>query len=206
MTRLEPSRRRFIASVGGITFVSLAGCSTRETDPSTTNSPTPTPPPNTEDQSGTGMESTPEEVAGAGTSQTSIRMITDNKGSYFDPKGILIEAGTTVRFENASGSHATTAYHPENDDKPLRIPEEATAWDSGIYTDPGETYEHTFDEVGVYDYYCPPHEMLGMVGRIIVGEPRDGPGTTAVNDLPPAAADTIPKIDAILDDQVVTGP
>lgn len=133
-------------------------------------------------------------------------MITDNKGSYFDPKGILIEAGTTVRFENVSGSHATTAYHPENDDKPLRIPEAATAWDSGIYTDSGETYEHTFDEEGVYDYYCPPHEMLGMVGRIIVGEPRDGPGTMPVEDLPPAATESIPSIDTLLDDQIVTGP
>lgn len=35
----------------------------------------------------------------------------------------------------------------------------------------------TFSVTGVYDYFCKPHEMAGMVGRIVVGEPGDGPGT-----------------------------
>ena len=28
---------------------------------------------------------------------------------------------------------------------------------------------------GVYDYFCAPHEMAGMVGRIIVGRPGAQP-------------------------------
>lgn len=138
--------------------------------------------------------------------QTVVDMVTDNKGSYFDPKGVLIEAGTTVRFVNASGSHSATAYHPDNEGKPLRIPEGSAAWDSGIYTNAEETFEHTFETEGVYDYYCTPHESLGMVGRIVVGAPQDGPGTTPPDDLPPAARESLPSIESILEQRVVSGP
>jgi hypothetical protein len=35
----------------------------------------------------------------------------------------------------------------------------------------GATFEHTFETEGVYHYYCIPHESLGMLGSVIVGEP-----------------------------------
>jgi hypothetical protein len=40
----------------------------------------------------------------------------------------------------------------------------------------GLSFEVTLTVEGVYDYYCTTHEMAGMVGRIIVGQPS-GPGT-----------------------------
>lgn len=211
MNTQKLSRRRFIVSGGSALLVGVAGCSSQQTDPSSTDTTTPTSPPETTDQSELATTTstattTPNEAEGAGSEQTVIQMITDNKGSYFDPKGLLIEPGTTVRFVNASGSHSTTAYHSDNDDMPLRIPEDATAWDSGIYTNAEETFEHTFDVEGVYDYYCTPHEMLGMVGRIVVGTPQDGPGTTPPEDLLPAAKESLPSIDTILEKQVVSGP
>ncbi|WP_267643099.1 plastocyanin/azurin family copper-binding protein [Haloarchaeobius amylolyticus] len=133
-------------------------------------------------------------------------MITDNDGSYFDPKGLLVEPGTTVRFVNDSGSHSTVAYHPDNGDQPLRIPEGATPWQSKAYSSTDAVFEHTFETEGVYDYYCTPHEMLGMVGRIVVGEPQGGPATTAPTDLPPAAKESFPSIDDILEKQRIAGP
>lgn len=39
------------------------------------------------------------------------------------------------------------------------------------------TFERVFAVPGVYDYFCKPHELAGMAGRIVVGEPGDGPGT-----------------------------
>ena len=36
-------------------------------------------------------------------------------------------------------------------------------------------FEHTFDVEGTYDYFSLTHEVLGMVGRVIVGRPG-GPG------------------------------
>ena len=82
--------------------------------------------------------------------------------NYFDPIGLHVEPGTTVRFELAAGAHSATAY--EN-----RIPSDASAFDSGTISS-GE-FESTFEEPGTYDYYCIPHKSVGMVGRIVVGSP-----------------------------------
>ena len=48
---------------------------------------------------------------------------------WFDPVGLLIQPGQTVRWTNkdAGNSHTATAYHPANDGHPLRIPAGAEA-------------------------------------------------------------------------------
>lgn len=81
---------------------------------------------------------------------------------YFDPVGLHVEPGDTVRFEVAAGSHSATAY-------PDRVPEGADAFDSGVRSD--GSFEHAFEVPGTYDHYCVPHRAVGMVGRIVVGEP-----------------------------------
>jgi plastocyanin len=68
---------------------------------------------------------------------------------------------------------------------------------------------------GVYDYYCAPHEMAGMVGRLIVGHPS-GPGTLAFDyfktegktwkPVPPAAEKAFPAIDEIMREKIVPSP
>lgn len=104
-------------------------------------------------------------------------MMSDSAGSkvYFDPIGVLIEPGQRVRWRCVANVHTTTAYHPRNADHSLRIPETAQPWNSD-YLLPGKIFEITLSAEGVYDYFCVPHEMAGMVGRIIVGKPA-GPGT-----------------------------
>jgi plastocyanin len=106
-----------------------------------------------------------------------IRMISDPEGSkvHFDPIGLLIEAGRRVRWRSIANVHTTTAYHPKNLNHSLRIPETAQPWDSK-YLLPGHVFEITLTVEGVYDFFCTPHEIAGMVGRIIVGKPA-GPGT-----------------------------
>ena len=105
-----------------------------------------------------------------------IRMISNSAGSrvYFDPIGVLVEPGQRIRWRCVSNVHTTTAYHPGNMNPSLRIPETARPWDSD-YLLPGHTFEVTLTVDGVYDYFCRPHEIAGMVGRIIVGHPA-GPG------------------------------
>ena len=104
-------------------------------------------------------------------------MMSDPAGSkvYFDPIGILIEPGQRVRWRCVATVHTTSAYHPQNMSHSLRIPESALPWDSK-YLLPGKTFEIALTVEGVYDYFCMPHEIAGMVGRIIVGKPA-GPGT-----------------------------
>lgn len=101
-----------------------------------------------------------------------VEMITEGSEYYFNPIGLHIQPGDTVRWVNVEGAHSATAYSDENDlAEEERIPEGAESWNSGTLSEQGATFEHTFEEEGTYDYYCIPHKSLGMVGRIVVGEP-----------------------------------
>lgn len=148
-----------------------------------------------------------------------IRMWGSQDGSKvgFDPIGIFIEPGQTIRWILDSSVHTTTAYHPNNSKHSLRIPKAAVPWDSGYLVNPGEHFDITLTVEGVYDYYCLPHEMAGMVGRIIVGHPK-GPGTLPfdyfVNNpkaaqwlpVPAAAAHAFPDIVQIMDKRIIRFP
>jgi len=143
-------------------------------------------------------------------------MCSDPTGAtvWFDPVGILIKPGQTVRWIIKDNVHTTTAYHPRNDNHSLRIPEKAIPWDSGFLVNPGDYFDVTFHIEGVYDYYCTPHEMAGMVGRIIVGKPA-GPGTLAFDyfrqeattsdwkPVPEAAQKEFPSVEQIMQEKIV---
>lgn len=94
----------------------------------------------------------------------------------FEPKTITVETGRTVVWTNDSDiGHTVTAYED-------RIPGEASFFASGGFDSEaaarnnlsagmvasGESYEHTFEVAGTYEYYCIPHESSGMVGTVEV--------------------------------------
>ena len=151
----------------------------------------------------------------ATTKVIEIYMRSDKLGSevWFDPVGVYIEPGQTVRWIVAENVHTTTAYHPKNNKHSLRIPRNAAPWDSG-FLNPGEHFEVALTVEGVYDYYCMPHEAAGMVGRIIVGKPT-GPGTLSFDyyqgkpgteswiSVPPEAKKSFPSIEQIMREKVV---
>jgi plastocyanin len=120
---------------------------------------------------------------------------------WFDPAGLLIEPGQTIRWTNRDpgNAHTATAYHPQNYDRPRRMPQNAPAWDSDFLL-PEETYSLTLTQPGVYDYYCIPHEHAGMVGRIVVGAPVKGGWTEddRTGDLPEVALRAFPSVDEIM--------
>ncbi len=140
-----------------------------------------------------------------------IEMRSDTMGSrvWFDPLGLFVEPGTTVRWIVRENVHTATAYHPRNDKHSLRIPPGAIPWDSGYLVNPGDHFDVTLTVPGIYDYYCIPHEAVGMVGRIVVGkaagpggEPFDywvgKPGTEGWRSVPEAAQDNFPDVARIL--------
>lgn len=140
-----------------------------------------------------------------------IEMRSDALGSrvWFDPVGVHVAPGTTVRWVVRENVHTTTAYHPRNDHHSLRIPEHAAPWDSGFLVRPRAHFDVKLDVPGVYDYYCAPHEAAGMVGRIIVGEPLGPggepfdywigkPGTDDWRRVPDAARGAFPTVARIL--------
>ncbi len=84
----------------------------------------------------------------------------------FSPKVLRVEPGTTVIWESGgANNHNVIA----SDGTWQAI--SSDYFEYGIITK-GDQYEHTFDEPGVYEYYCPYHGTndKGMVGTIIVGD------------------------------------
>lgn len=140
-------------------------------------------------------------AAAADTIEVGMAGTPNGSHVWFRPRGLRIQRGQTVRWVNqeAGNVHTVTAYHPDNG-QPLRIPDQAKAWDSG-YLMPGASFEITFDTPGVYDYFCIPHEHAGMVGRIVVGDEVDAttlPYTQTDAALPAVAVAGFPSVADIL--------
>jgi plastocyanin len=84
--------------------------------------------------------------------EVTVRM----EDNFFDPANITVEPGTTVTWvQSGSNPHTTTSYDG--------------LWDSGmIEGGSGGTFSFTFEEPGTFDYFCIPHESLGMIGSVTV--------------------------------------
>lgn len=192
MAKEFATRRKILQLTASATAVGIAGCSS--------NAPSGS---NQDDGSGTATTDSPgndghgdqghseESKIGTAVQQATVKLVSEDSGSHFEPHVIHLKKGGIVTWNNESGSHSATAYHPDND-KPLRIPEDATAWDSGVLSESGATFEHTFKVAGVYDYFCTPHETTGMLGSIIVGDPETAkqPGLKSPQDDLPSKAQT----------------
>lgn len=140
------------------------------------------------------------------TVEIAMRGNADGSEVWFDPIGILIRPGQSVRWINRDpgNSHTSTAYHPQNSDRPLRIPAGAAPWNSD-YLLPDESFSVTLTVEGTYDYFCIPHEHAGMVGRIVVGRPGGLEGSTVSSSasqggepVPDEALRAFPAVDEIL--------
>lgn len=169
MQRRDVLRKSGLVATAGLT--GLAGCSS---DGGSTDKAG-------DDGSTAGDQSTGTSSGESSTTNT-VLMATDGGNYYFDPIGLSVDAGETVTFEIKSGSHSATAYKEGTGPATVtRIPDGAKAFNSEILSEQGATYEHTFETEGTYDYFCIPHKSLGMVGRIVVGEP----GGPAEGSMPP---------------------
>jgi plastocyanin len=132
-----------------------------------------------------------------------VEMRGNKEGSrvWFEPAGILVRPGDTVRWTNRDpgNAHTSTAYHPDNDGHPLRIPPGARAWDSD-YLLPDQSFSVTLATPGVYDYFCTPHEHAGMVGRIVVAEDGAPAAEPATGDpVPGLGGDLLPSVEEIME-------
>lgn len=81
-------------------------------------------------------------------------------GTSFSPRNVTIQVGDTVTWTNSNqGFHNVVS-----DDAGFRSGDPDENW----------TFSHTFSSVGVFDYYCEPHQSFGMTGTVTVQE--DGGG------------------------------
>ncbi len=105
-------------------------------------------------------------------------------GTKFEPAQLTIAVGDTVTWtvtESIGEQHTVTSGKLNDTDT-------GTAFDSGTASlqDDGETFEHTFDTAGIYDYLCRIHPV-DMTGQLTVVEP--GQSAPAVEP-PPSEVET----------------
>lgn len=86
---------------------------------------------------------------------------------FFEPTGLAIDAGDTVRFDFVTGHHTVTAFHP-GFGQLSRVPEGVPPFSSPVLP-AGGYWLYTFETPGVYDLHCGPHEVFGHVIRLVVG-------------------------------------
>ena len=90
----------------------------------------------------------------------------------FEPRKVTVEVGETVGwlFESAGHNVSTDPRHSDR----VSMPDGAEPFasyegDKKFQTVPtGESYSHTFETPGEYDYVCVPHATQGMVGTVVV--------------------------------------
>jgi plastocyanin len=194
--------RRDLLRLGGLTVAgALAGCTSgSSTDtpagadgtdtPARADSETPTSGGGGGNPPGADVVGGPDDLRSSPTVEAAVLDEDQGAGEFvFTPAVIWVEAGATVTWEIQGAAHSVRAYHADND-RPHRVPEGPPPFDSGT-VEAGETYERTFETTGVHNYFCRPHEGLGMVGIVVVEEPAGGPGTTAPADLSGPAAEHI---------------
>lgn len=209
------NRREFLQIAAAGLALGLAGCSSEgSADDSATDTPDESDGNQQaqEESGGASGEQRTEETPGDQDSHGShdvpaepsptaaVPMTSGDDGTHFASDIVWVEAGGTVEWTLESGTHTSTAYHP-NADRPLRIPDGAEPWDSGILSEARETFSHTFDRAGVYGYYCRPHQAAGMVGAVIVGDPaskRQPALTEPGSGLPEAARERIDALNAAI--------
>lgn len=86
-------------------------------------------------------------------SDPNVTEVTLNASS-FSPSSVTIDVGQTVRWVNGAAiTHTIT-------------PDGHSEWAGVTVNDEGETFEHTFDATGAFDYLCQFH--AGMTGTVTV--------------------------------------
>ena len=83
----------------------------------------------------------------------------DNENFVFYPDIVEAHPGDTIRFVAVDKGHNAVTY----DDM---LPDGAEDWKSRL----NKTVDVVVGAEGAYGYYCQPHEALGMVGLVLVGD------------------------------------
>jgi plastocyanin len=130
------------------------------------------------------------------------RALVDTVGFHFDPVGLRVEPGDVVMFNATSPDHAVAAFH-ELHGRQNRVPDDVGPLSSPLVP-VGGFWLAQFETEGVYDLYCPPHAVFGMVMRVVVWDGEgEVPGLSVENNgRPPEGENALPSILAGLDPNV----
>ena len=125
---------------------------------------TDSPPPTVDGAVAAGASPAAAEVAPTGR-VIEVKMVTDDRGNYFDPEAFAASPGDVVRFVLVSGVHNVS--FPAADNPGARVLPEASPY----LQIPGQTHDLVVAlPSGEYRFQCDPHAALGMVGVMTVRE------------------------------------
>lgn len=91
------------------------------------------------------------------------------QGFVFVPESITVPVGGTVLWRNTDALVHTVTCDPSLAQRPgdAQLPDGAQPFNSGSM-EPNDEFRHTFEVAGEYVYFCIPHELQGMIGRVTV--------------------------------------
>jgi halocyanin-like protein len=87
-----------------------------------------------------------------------------NDNLSFVPAAVHVDNGATVEWEWTGDGGSHNVVHQDGN------------FESELKSEAGTTFSHTFEEDGIYNYYCDPHRALGMKGSVVVGSDYAGAG------------------------------
>ncbi|MFQ6047505.1 MAG: plastocyanin/azurin family copper-binding protein [Gemmatimonadales bacterium] len=140
-------------------------------------------------EAGGAAESTPLELDTATSTGLvhKVDMLLTGDGRYvYRPDTLRIRRGDAVRWIMVSGPPHNVSFYaervPRGGERFLRtaMPRERKISPLGgrVMSEIGDSFEISFAgaPLGEYDYFCVPHEVVGMKGAIVVEEPPVGSG------------------------------
>jgi plastocyanin len=96
------------------------------------------------------------------------------------PGGQLVyDPGTDAPHQVLPGTTVEFVWESDNHNIVVESQPDAAGWEG--------TYEHTFETLGTYEYYCEPHRSAGMVATIEVVEEISTPVPAAKPQVPESA-------------------
>ena len=101
----------------------------------------------------------------------------------FDPDTVNISVGGTVRWTWGGSGHSVTSGPPCMADSQYCSPDDMNCA-SGILSNSGTVYTHTFSQAGAYSYHCSAHCIIGMTGTVNVSGGCAPSGWSAGGNLP----------------------
>jgi len=151
----------WLATMFAIVFLVRAESGDRRTSPHTMSAPLA--PIQIVDQDGRPA------VSGVPSATSTIVDVTVAPGGSFtfNPSTVNISVGDTVRWTWAGSGHSVTSGPPCVADSQYCSPNDMNCA-SGILSNSGTVYTHTFSQAGAYSYFCAAHCAFGMTGAVNV--------------------------------------
>ena len=88
----------------------------------------------------------------------------DKMRMVFEPQNLQVAVGDTVTWVNEADEDHNMLTYPDG------YPLGSKAFSSPYLEKAGDKWSYTFEDEGIFEYHCLPHIMMGMRGKILVGD------------------------------------